>query len=475
MAETRELINGVDGSTGRYLVDVPFERAKSPLTPVQLREYKNWVRGYGIGDPHRAPVQDVDPLKIASSGWGVLWGPDVTSAQKEALQPLIAYRRNQAQDFFLSHSFDRNPAVTKQQFLTLYRAGPGPADPRKVPYYLLIVGDPRNVPFSFQYELDVQYAVGRLHFETPEEYAAYAQGVIEAEKRQVSLPPKRAMFFGVRNDDDPGTERTCRDLIQPLVRSLKSRAIPEGEERRSWLVKEIIGEHATKARLSQLLGGEEKPSLLFTASHGMAFSADPEARLQNQGALLCQDWPGPQKGNGKILSDYYFSADDVGKDADLRGLIAFHFACFSAGTPDLSDFDREEVGGARQITPHPFLSRLAKRLLGHPRGGALAVIGHVDRAWTISFSFSEDSQVEVFDSMLKRLLDGHPVGSAMEFVNQRHAELAVELSHLFMAREDPRGPSQGRSYFDRIWRANNDARNFVVLGDPAVRLTYAAS
>jgi hypothetical protein len=408
---------------------------------------------------------------LAQSGWGVIFaaGPEST-AIRDALSELLAWRRTQAGDRYRECRGEQGYLLGESKVDFLRRQGAatsGPVDPDRFPYYLLIVGDPEQIPYRFQYQLDVQYAVGRIHFATLAEYAQYARSVVAAEQGEVRLP-RRAVFFGVQNPDDPATRLSSNDLVIPLADSLGS-----NERMHNWHIDTLIAEQATKAALGRVLGGADTPALFFSASHGVEFEPIDSRQLRHQGALLCQDWPGPNEWGGRaIRPDFYFSADDIGDDARLLGTIAVHFACFGGGTPLLNDFPHHK-GVREAIAPHAFVAALPQRLLGHPRGGALAVIAHVERAWTFSFADTTGSrQIETFSSMLRRLmLAGMPVGHAMEYFNDRYAELAAMLT------EDLDNAQWG-THIDNLtistrWTAHNDARSYVVIGDPAVRLPLA--
>jgi hypothetical protein len=154
----------------------------------------------------------------------------------------------------------------------------------------------------------------------------------------------------------------------------------------------------------------------------------------------------------------------------LLGLIAFFFACFGAGTPHFDDFAKQAFKGKKEeIAPRNFLAQIPLKMPGHPRGGALAVVGHVDRVWSYSFDWpGAGARTDVIESTLRRLLDEYPLGSAVENFNERYAELSTLLSDEladidFGKKADPYELSV-------MWTANNDARGYTVIGDPAVRL-----
>lgn len=461
--------NGINGATGEYGLPpmtgeelagfIKGESAPENLAELKFRQQQATQRHYGV-------KEGVDPKKLDETGWGAILAHNAAPEIKEALRPLLDLRREQAGERFRCYEGGNGYRVgkdNKNSFLARHGAGPGPADPDKVPYYLLIVGGPDVIPYRFQSQLDVQYAVGRIHFETAEEYANYAQSVVAAETGRVKLA-RRLSFFGVANADDPATTSCEQSLVSPLFAKFKDR--PE------WTVEAILKEQATKARLAGLLGGGETPALLFTASHGMEFPLGHAKQFPHQGALLCGDWPGPKNFHGPIPQDFYFAGDDLTDDARLLGLIAFHFACYGAGTPELDEFAQQAFKGRQAIAPKAFLSSLPTRMLSHPRGGALAAIGHVDRAWSTSFAWSgAGAQTTVFESTIQRLIEGHPVGSALEYFNERYAELSTVLTDEL--EEVQYGKIVDPYELAGMWTANNDARGYVILGDPAVRLPLA--
>ncbi|WP_222273066.1 C25 family cysteine peptidase [Modestobacter marinus] len=466
------VFNGVDGTSGGYLFP--------PIAPATLAALLRGERlaGDAVDElQSRSAADEADyglvfgrnPEDLAQSGWGLLAPVDLAPDVLEALTPLRELRRQQAGDLYREFLGDDGvrPGEGKQEWLARHGMGPSPADPTKVPYYLLLVGDPEGVPYRFQYQLDVQYAVGRVAFDTAEEYDNYARTVVQRESA-VAGGPRSVTLFGPQNLADRATQLSRQLLVEPLAGELTD-ALGRFSNLASARVESAVADEATKVRLLHLLTGDGAPEVLFTAGHGVGFPAQDARQREAQGALICQEWPGPLLSAGAMTADYYLSAADIAQTAPVRPAVVFSFACFGGGTPVENDFAHRGTGSAAMAT-RPFVARLPQRLLGSPAGGALAFLGHVERAWGCSFTWPRaGAQRAVFSSALLAVLSGWRVGHAMEFFNARYAELSADLSEILeRVRKD--GLNVPDTELAGAWTANNDARSYVVVGDPAARL-----
>jgi len=467
MIENLDEINGIDLETGDFLdgpkTDADFASVArgEPLDTEQSERAKQHLAA--TSSEHLGTVPGIDARELSQTGWGVIFSSDEDQAVIDALRILLDWRQSKAGPLYKEFKKETGytPKMTKAEFLK-DADGFGPVNPKHgVPYYLMIVGSPEKIPFRFQYQVDVQYAVGRIHFDTIDEYRMYAESVVAAEKGNLTLP-KEAAFFGVANPGDTATLGSSQQLIQPL------RDFTLGLEQ-GWNVNCPPPEETTRAKLIEIVNNA--PALVITASHGLGVSMDHPKHFTHTGALLCQ---GPK---GPLSNDVIFAAKDVPDEARLHGSIFMLFACYGAGMPSHEEFFDADLK-RKQKAKQPFVSALPKRLLAHKGGGALAVIGHVERAWPSSFKGKRSKgQLQTFSSTWQNLLEGYPVGYAMEHFNIRFAELSSMLSDALQddlgTEKQFRDPSS--PLLANLWKASNDARNYCVIGDPAVRLRVSAT
>jgi hypothetical protein len=106
--------------------------------------------------------------------------------------------------------------------------------------------------------------------------------------------------------------------------------------------------------------------------------------------------------------------------------------------------------------------------------GALAVIAHVDRAFSYAFEdVMGTPQAQLLRSPLELLAKGRRVGLAADPLNLQWSTLAAQLG-LALGGNTPGAPAPRGPLIANLFIARDDARNYMVLGDPAVRLRTEA-
>jgi hypothetical protein len=466
-------------------------------------------------------VADVNQSKVSEARWAVVINATEDAALIKAIWPLIEYRTRQmgltppevdfrdgesAGAWFNRHSNNGARTLRREHWgsappVLIYRpderpgawlarhgVSQGPVDPRRgVPFYLLLLGRPgplsdtdqTHIPLTFQYELDIFWGVGRICF-TDEagqhrlgDYTTYAERLVGIEQRaaaeSASRLRKTIAYFGTRHAMDMATMRSADELVQPLMTWSSD---PENIPQRYGFTSQLfLAEQATRSNFERLLSGGDDgrpPAVLFSACHGLGLPQDDPRMVAHQGSLVMADW----SGIGNVAREHWFAGEDLtglNGGPRLEGSFAFLFACYGAGCPDYDEFIFEEGRERPRIAPFPLIARLPQQML---LSGVLGVLGHVERAWTYSFSGTDGAraQSQGFEDVLGRLLQGRPAGDATDQFNmiqgQRAMTLTAELEDIKFGKQvDP---------FDLalLWMARNDARNYALLGDPAARLPY---
>jgi hypothetical protein len=347
------------------------------------------------------------------------------------------------------------------------------------PHYVLILGGPDQVPFDFQAFLGISSSVGRLDFNSIDDLKAYVNKVIRLEKNNCDIVKPDTIFFATDAGWPDPTYYSRLYMAEPLVTHVNDTFGFETQK--------IIGDDATKKNLLNGLRNS-KSAFIYTASHGLVATPNEGLDMQKRinGATCCQ-----KTADEKNEDNWLFTADDVSQDYNipfLEGSVFFQFACFGYGTPKESVYNRWLGKEPHLNAQEDFVAALPKKLLAHPKG-PIGFIGHVDLAWIHGFDDPKNPdipgllgekwhvRIRPFLKADETLLDKRqPEGRAMLEMSKRLAllsDLFATLSSSLMNNEIARTPEfRSRMSWDFI--ARNDAKNYMIFGDPAARLLIAA-
>lgn len=426
-----------------------------------------------------------DPNALDAQRWGIIAAPGA-GPLIEKLAPLLALRREQqGAEVHLYEVPACQDERAAAEWLDLVYLDPEIEESER-PRYLLLVGNFDGVSLELQQALEQHAFVGRLCFSAPdgrpvlEAYGAYADKVCRAERGPRCEP--RALTYLARD----GSE-ACRladaGLVSPFLetaRKWRDRGLIAGLD--------VLSGESPEPEELLLAARDGASSLLFTVAHGAGAPAAGwrsfAEQRSRQGVLLLP--PPRPRAPRKVISP---AAVETGPF--LPGGVWFCFSCFGAGTPARSDYHpwlsllarKNQTGGdigmvlaSLAMTPHPpFVAALPQAALANP-DGPLAVFGHVDLAFSYSFGGNErgrSRRAAKFATALEQLVRGRRAGVALDALMRDFREVNNDLAKLQQRRQQsPAGAQEDPDgvLCASLFMLRNDLKNFMLLGDPAVRL-----
>ncbi len=462
--------NGINYSTGKLLIDPLDEMDFADKILGSLRknsmELSKLTRATTGATTFRGEIErcSIDLGDPRAAGWTFLINSKDPRRNKivENIRTLAEHRGMENPEeplFFNNESLDEWFDWMNENYFS------AELGMKKIPHYILIVGSPDQVPFHFQSFLDSAASVGRIDFDSLDDMNTYIEKVINLENSADPVVAKETAFFAPDGGPDDPTHYSRLYMAKPLAEHVRKNYKFE--------TCEVMGDEATKDNFLKNLG-KLKPALVYTASHGLG-APDESLDIQKQfnGAICCQNI------NNQPIDEWLFAGKDVPLDDDfLYGSVFFQFACYGYGTPAESDFEHW-LGDSKMNSEADFVAALPKSLLSHPKG-PIAYVGHVDTAWLHGFADPDNPdtlerwnpRIEPFVKAVDMLLQVQPVGLAMGDMNKRYdlgnALLTNTFDRIQKGKLKMTPELQGR--FANAFITRSDAQNYMVFGDPAVRL-----
>lgn len=438
----------------------------------------------GAGDTFDRRLIDADPNDLALQGWAIV-APDGKEGDRmlEAIQPLRALR--EAEQNAPAKVYRVPPGMTEEEAKD-WKADtfwPEGMPDEEVPLYVMILGDLHQSSAELQHKMATDTMVGRIHFADNAgktdlaAYAAYAEKVVRfAEEGTPEAKPD--FVFYTAPDGSTATVTGDARLVKPSVAASKE-ALASGRLPAA-AVRELSAES-----VDELLGAwkDARPSVLLSVSHGLGAPRrgweSEEAQWRRQGAMV-------------IEPSEIFDAERARGQTFLPGGVWFYLACFGAGTPRTSMYHAwlhelskagaygGSIEAVKKSLPseeeRPFLAALPQAVLASPRG-PLAVIGHLDLAWTYGFSGvkrAAESRKSRILAPLEVLVRGSRAGVSLGRLMHPYCETNDELMTNYQREKDARIANRPNPLDPteqaHLWMLRNDLRGYVLIGDPAARL-----
>ncbi len=128
--------NGINGSTGEYLTPPMSgeDLVRLILGENPEEDYENYDKLKDRAtqeEVHFGVTFGIDCTKLDQTGWGVIYAPGIGDEVKEALKPLIDWRKGQAGPLFQGMSISASPAAISSS--TMIPASPARPNRRRCP------------------------------------------------------------------------------------------------------------------------------------------------------------------------------------------------------------------------------------------------------------------------------------------------------------------------------------------------------